>query len=105
MKYTVRIVCIIVLSVMSYFVWIGYAKSEEERVCLPRSNAIEQLSKQFKEKAIGRGLNNDGNIMLELYVSESGSWTVMLTNTKNVACLVASGESWTIIPMLKGKGT
>ncbi len=78
---------------------------QAEQVCLPRKEAIRQLAKQFKEKPIGRGLSDDGNAMVELFTSEKGSWTIVVTNTKNISCLVASGQSWTAISKILGQGS
>ena len=32
--------------------------------------------------------------VIELFVSTTGSWTLMATDTKGVACLIAAGEAW-----------
>ncbi len=78
---------------------------QAEQVCMPRKEAVSQLAKQFNEKPIGRGLSDDGNIMVELFTSEKGSWTIVVTNTKNISCLVASGQNWTSITKLLGRGS
>ncbi len=75
------------------------------QVCLPRQEAISQLAKQFEEKPIGRGLSDDGNAMVELFTSEKGSWTIVVTDTKGKSCLVASGDSWGSLPKLVGRGS
>ena len=77
----------------------------QAQTCLPRKEAISQLAKQFKEKVIGRGLSSDGNAMVELFTSEKGSWTIVVTDTKKISCLVASGENWTAVEKLLGRGS
>ncbi len=79
----------------------GTARAEQ--VCLPRADAVAQLARQFDERAIGRGLSDDGQAMVELYVSDGGSWTVVVTSTAGVSCLVASGQNWSSLPLLAGR--
>jgi hypothetical protein len=74
-----------------------------EQLCLPREDAIAQLGAQFGERPIGRGLTQGGETMVELFVSASGTWTVMLTDTAGLSCLVASGQDWSTVPLLVGQ--
>ena len=56
--------------------------------------AVLQLEKQFKERVAGRGLAENGKQMLEFFVSEKGSWTVLVSDPSGRSRVVASGESW-----------
>ena len=39
------------------------------------------------------GLSTDGGL-IEIYSSEDGTWTILITRPSGVACLVAAGDSW-----------
>lgn len=79
----------------------GAAGAEE--LCLPRAEAVAQLDAQYRERAVGRGLAAEGRTMVELFVGESGTWTIVVTDTAGRSCIVASGENWTPIPLLVGQ--
>ncbi len=51
------------------------------------------LGKRFKETRIGMGLINAGQ-MMELYMSEEGSWTMLITRPDGVSCFGPVGKNW-----------
>ena len=63
-------------------------------VCGPRDHTLRQLEGKFKEQVFGRGLGPRGTAMLELFVSKSGSWTVLVSDPKGRSCILAAGEDW-----------
>ena len=73
-----------------------------QQVCAPHEKTALQLKKNFDEQVVGRGLTPNGKAMFELFVSESGSWTVLASDPSGRSCVVASGESWHRIALLAG---
>ncbi|MFQ5984520.1 MAG: hypothetical protein ACE5LL_03270 [Alphaproteobacteria bacterium] len=73
-----------------------------QQLCLLRGDAVGQLENKFKEQVVGRGLAQGGRAMVELFVGETGTWTVVVTDVNGQSCIVASGESWTQAPLLVG---
>ncbi len=73
-----------------------------QQVCAPHEKAALQLEEKFDEQVIGRGLTPNGKAMFELFVGESGSWTVLVSDPSGRSCVVVSGESWQRIPLLVG---
>lgn len=73
--------------------------------CVARETARDQLEKRFDEQVVGRGLANSGKAMFELFVSEKGTWTVVVSEPNGRSCIVASGESWQHMPILIGDPT
>ena len=76
--------------------------ADAQQVCVPHEKAVVQLKKNFDEEVIGRGLTPSGNAMFELFVSDSGSWTVLVSEPNGRSCVIATGESWQQIPLLEG---
>jgi hypothetical protein len=68
--------------------------------CAARSSVMNSLAQRYKEKPTAVGLVS-GRLVMELYLSASGSWTLMTTTPEGMSCIVASGISWT---PLKPKG-
>ncbi len=73
-----------------------------QQACVTHEAAAKQLGKQFNEMVVGRGLANSGKAMFELFVSEKGSWTVVVSEPNGRSCILASGESWQQMPLLIG---
>ena len=78
------------------------ASANAEQFCAPRDGAVLQLEKQFGELVSGRGLAANGKRMIELLVSEQGSWTVLISDPNGRSCVMASGETWQGIKVLVG---
>ena len=78
------------------------ASAEAQMKCDLRDNAITQLETKFNEQIIGRGLTKDGQAMVEILVSDAGSWSVVVTDTYGRTCLMATGEDWSAIQLLVG---
>ncbi len=73
-----------------------------QQACVTHESAAKQLEKQFDEMVVGRGLGNSGKAMFELFLSEKGSWTVVVSEPSGRSCILASGESWQQMPLLIG---
>ncbi len=65
--------------------------------CLPHEEAIARLQRDYGETAKGLGLSNRGPSVMELFVSDTGSWTILVTRTNGLSCIAASGEDWTAL--------
>ena len=79
--------------VASLLVLAGTAQAQ--RLCLPHEQAITKLQQYHGETAKGLGLSNRGPSVMELFVSDTGSWTILVTRTDGLSCVAASGQSWT----------
>ncbi len=70
----------------------GLASAQQS--CVTHEAATKQLEEKFDERVVGRGLANAGKAMFELFVSEKGSLTVVVSEPSGRSCILASGESW-----------
>lgn len=62
--------------------------------CAPRTAMIEGLQADYKESLTAGGLQSE-NIMMEVWASEeTGTFTVILTTSSGVSCIVAAGTNW-----------
>ncbi len=73
-----------------------------QQLCGPRDAAIAQLEGKHNERVVGRGIVAGGRQMIEIFQSETGTWTVMVTDTKGNSCHLASGQSWMATPLKVG---
>jgi hypothetical protein len=61
--------------------------------CKERTQVLQELQTRFAEKPIAAGLLNEKSVV-EVLTSGDGTWTILVTHTNGMSCLVASGESW-----------
>lgn len=61
--------------------------------CAPRDEIVDALSEHYKEVPAGIGLAPPSRVF-ELYVSDSGTWTLLLTTASGRSCVIGAGENW-----------
>jgi hypothetical protein len=81
---------------------ISVSSAQAQQICAPRGSAVMKLEKQFDERVFGRGLAANGQRMLELFVSKTGSWTVLVSDPNGHSCVMASGDNWQGLKQLAG---
>lgn len=64
------------------------------RNCAPRQAVVTRLADGYGETRQSMGLGGN-NAVVEIFASdETGSWTITVTNTEGITCLVASGQGF-----------
>lgn len=61
--------------------------------CAPRDQVIAHLGGTYSETRRGMGLAAN-NMVMEIYASDGGSWTIVVTTPQGMTCLVASGQGF-----------
>ena len=61
--------------------------------CTDRETLEGFLADKYKEEPIAMGLIDSSGVM-EVYLSESGSWTIVITSANGLSCVIAAGEAW-----------
>ena len=61
--------------------------------CGPHAAMKEGLLKRYKESRRGLGLISPTAVM-EMYFSEAGTWTVLITDISGNSCVASSGTYW-----------
>ncbi len=69
--------------------------------CMSHEAAVAKLKQHYGEEKVGLGLGSKGSAIFELFVAETGTWTLLVTRTNGLSCIAASGDSWMMsLPML-----
>jgi hypothetical protein len=76
------------------------AYAESSVPCGDRSKLISALDAKYKEGLSGFGVTG-GSQLVEIYVSETGTFTVVMTNSKGISCVIAAGDSWEKLSVTK----
>ncbi len=75
-----------------------YALNADAAECGTYDKVKAFLAKKYQERVYATGLVGPRGAM-EIYVSEAGTWTVLLTTPQKISCIVAAGDSWADVPM------
>ncbi len=67
--------------------------SAQQGNCAPREMVVQRLAEGYGEtrQSIGLGANN---AVVEVFASDTGSWTITVTFPNGSTCLVASGQAF-----------
>src|SRR6476660_8130816 len=80
------------------------ALAQQQDTCGPRSQIVDKLGSEFKERQQAVGYVND-KAVLELFVSGKGTWTLIATGTDGNSCLLSAGKDWDEANFVKGLDT
>ena len=81
-------------AVLTTVVFIGLSSGPAAaQACSKHEEITKQLKGKFQEKQLGYGLIGDKAIM-EIFASKKGSWTIIVTRSNGISCIVASGTDW-----------
>ena len=69
--------------------------------CMPHDDVVQNLQKTYGETPVGLGVTPRGQQVIELFASEDGSWTILMTGTNGMSCVKASGSGWTDLPRVE----
>jgi hypothetical protein len=61
--------------------------------CAARADMIKALGEKFQENPTALGVVNP-NVIVEVFVSDQGSWTILASDTRGQSCVVSVGEGW-----------
>lgn len=65
----------------------------EMNTCGARNEIVQKLSTQFKEAPQSVGVV-DQSAVLEVFVSDAGTWTILATGTDGNSCILSAGDGW-----------
>lgn len=72
-------------------------------VCADHRLVTDHLATNYDEHAVGTGLTFAGRA-IELFVAETGSWTIVVTAPDGESCIVSHGEAWQTPPRTRRRG-
>lgn len=65
----------------------------QEQVCGEREIIVHQLENKHGEFRRSVGLQ-DNMVVVEVFASEHGTWTILFTKPTGISCFMAVGRSW-----------
>lgn len=74
-----------------------------QELCAQRDELVKSLAEKYRENPAAVG-QIDGNAVIEVFVSNAGSWTILATGTDGNSCVVSAGEGWELNVLALGEG-
>ena len=84
------------LAAASLAAFLGHAQAAQ--TCGRHDDIAGVLGKNYHENRQAIGLSGTASL-IELFVSKRGTWTMTLTNTQGVTCVIGTGDNWQHEPM------
>lgn len=81
----------------------GTAMAQERPLCGPYDVGVKRLKDQFHEVPVATGMAGP-RLVIQLFVSPSGTFTIMSVRPDGVACIVAGGDNWEQTAPTEDKG-
>jgi hypothetical protein len=85
-----------VLAAVTLFSSVGVASAAAP--CGSHDAIAKSLTTKFKEARRIMGVVNARAVM-EIFMSAQGTWTVVVTDTNGLACIIAAGQDWQEVPV------
>jgi len=92
---------IIVTLLFIVFIWVAIANAHP-MACGKHDVVVAGLKIRFAERIHSMGISKGGGSIVELLVSEKGTWTVLIVTPEGRACMIGSGDGW---QKMEGPGT
>ena len=74
--------------------------------CAPREKVVDRLASKYGETRQSMGLGTNNSVVEVFASSDTGTWTITITRTDGMTCLVASGQAFeALAEMLPPDGT
>jgi hypothetical protein len=81
--------------VAAVLVWSVSGPADAAIRCGPYELVTAMLAEQYQEQREAIGLSEAG-LLMEIFVSPVGTWTILLTSPAGFACIIAAGDNYEI---------
>ena len=81
------------ISVLFYGTVLFSSPAQAQLMCGPHADVTGKLSALYDERQTAIGMARNGQL-LEIFVADDGTWTILLSRPDGVTCLMISGDHW-----------
>lgn len=69
--------------------------------CNERDKVLGLLNKKYQEQPVAFGVTNTGGLIEVLTADGGKTWTIILSMSDGISCLLAAGEGWRWLKRVK----
>ena len=81
----------------------GSAVQAQVNQCAKRADVLERLEIKYGETRQSIGLGSNNSVVETFASTETGSWTITVTQPNGLTCLVASGQAFETLEQVAKK--
>ncbi len=70
---------------------------QAQAICGEHGEVVSKLEKGHSETPVSMGLASNGAV-IEVFASDAGTFTIIMTLPSGMSCLMAAGEDWQDVP-------
>ena len=85
----------IVFPLLTMVAWASGARAEDVP-CMTHNEMVERLSTLFDEVQMATAFESR-NVRIELFMSNTGTWTLVGHNTPDRVCVMLTGTNWMMV--------
>ena len=74
------------------------SRAEAAPQCSSHNEIVDALRDKFQETRRAMGVVSD-RVVMEIFMSPQGTWTMVFTDTIGISCITAAGEEWQDVPV------
>ena len=93
---------VLVPAFMVGFMMVSAYPAPADGLCANRAQLVESLADKFQENPTAVGMI-DGNAVIEVFVSDNGSFTILATSADGQSCVLSAGEGFEINTVALGE--
>lgn len=94
---------VLIPAFMGSLMVVAPSQAPAQEFCAARNEMVKSLSDKYREAPAALGQVN-GDAVIEVFVSEMGTWTILATGTDGKSCVVSAGENWELNVAALGEG-
>jgi hypothetical protein len=95
-----RIFRMFCLSVVAGIIGAEASLAANPMPCSMHDDLVKMLNSKYSESLAGYGVAGQRNIV-EVFIAERGSFTIIATNPNGVSCVIAAGQDWEKVAPVK----
>ena len=69
------------------------AFAQSSPLCGPKDEVLAGFAQKYNEIPKSNGVTNGGQLV-QILVSETGDWSLLVTHPSGISCLLATGNAW-----------
>ena len=98
MKYVIAFSFIAALTILFSALYGRISEANAQtQICNTHDIITDHIATKYGEVPVSMGLTGSGH-MIEVFVSKTGTWTILITRPNGMSCVTSSGNSWATMP-------
>ena len=73
--------------------------------CASHEKVVNHLFEKYREETVDMGLAANGSVVQVLASEDGATWSIIMTHPNGKTCMIATGEMWEHLKLVKGEAS